>query len=525
MKHSIKEWGLLLLVSTLLLAWTSLPNWQGRALEDEDHSYTGTYFDVGDYAVHLAMLRSGMQGEWAYSFRFTTEPHSPQYIRLFYIVLGQINRLLQIEPETLFHVTRWLLGYAALFALFRLLKRIFTTHQTLWIAFFLAVLGSGLGSVERIFGWGPSPITPVDLWLIDAYMLFSLAMFPHFAFTLALICTAITSGLDFQRSRQVRHLLVVIGAALLVQCVNPIAFVVADVMLAAVFVLGWWKNARPDWREAAALAVIALAQLPLLIYNYMLLNNDSIWSQFTAQNETLSPEPVYYLWGFGLFWLLAILGTARALRERDPALLAAGLWIAAAFILAYLPWAIQRRFLLGVTIPFGVLSAYAIEGILAYLSQVNVRWQRRLPAAVLLLAAFMSLTSLILSPGYALYLRSRPDEYFYPKVLDEAFVWIAQNTGTGDFFLGAEDTGRLLAQKTGRPVYLGHSMETLRYTEKLGMVRDFYLGEASSDWLSTQPVTWVIYGPYEQRLSPDFQPGPELLPAFENESIIIYRVR
>src|SRR5574338_279502 len=116
--YTMKEWGLLFLISTLLLVWTSIPNWRGHSLENDTLSYVGTYFDAADYSVHVAMIRAGMKGDWAYQFRFTTEPHQPQYIRLFYLALGQLNRILQIDPETLFHAARWLLGYAALFALY-----------------------------------------------------------------------------------------------------------------------------------------------------------------------------------------------------------------------------------------------------------------------------------------------------------------------------------------------------------------------------------------------------------------------
>lgn len=528
MKSKLKEWGLLLLVSTLIMSWTTIPNWRGHSLENENYAFVGTFFDASDYSVHLTMMRAGMEGDWAYRFRFTTEPHEPQFIRLFYVVLGQVNRILRLEPEALFHAVRWLFGYGALLALYRMLQRIFKTKRSQWIAFFLAVMGSGFGVLQMLFSPARGVISPVDLWLIDAYMIFSLALFPHFAFTLALICAAITGWLDFLRTGRLLHVWIVIVSALLVQCVNPIAFILADTFMAAVTGLRWLNRSRLDWREARWLALVGAAQIPLLLYNFLLLNNDPIWSQFTAQNETLSPAPDYYLWGFGLFWILGIIGLIRAIKERKergPIYIASGLWIAAAFLFAYFPWAIQRRFLLGVTIPFSLLSTYALEWLAEWSSRRQGRRPEYYSAAEVTLIAFMSLTSLVLYPGYALYLQNHPEPFFYPRALDEAFTWIRQQSGPDDFFLGTENTGRILAQKTGRPVYLGHPMETLFYVEKVEQVDNYYTNMLPADWISGLPIRWVVYGPYEKEIAPEFHPEDDLIPEFENEAVTIFRVK
>lgn len=162
MKLIKQEWLLLVIFSTLFLAWSSLPNWAGYALQTKELSYTGAFFDTRDYAVHIAMLRAGAEGELAYSFRFTTESHQAYYIRMFYLALGQVNRIFHAEPEWVFQLTRWIFGYLALFELFSLCKRVFASARDRWLAFTLTVLGGGLGYVQMIFGCIPGP-TP--LWI------------------------------------------------------------------------------------------------------------------------------------------------------------------------------------------------------------------------------------------------------------------------------------------------------------------------------------------------------------------------
>jgi hypothetical protein len=130
-----KDKLLLFIVSTLFLIWTSIPNWVGYSLENDRLAYGGAFFDAPDYAVHLAMIRAGMQGQWAYEFRFTTEPHQAGYIRLFYIILGELNRIFRTTPEWVFQAARWIWGYAALFSIFGLIKRIFPQPRWQWVAF------------------------------------------------------------------------------------------------------------------------------------------------------------------------------------------------------------------------------------------------------------------------------------------------------------------------------------------------------------------------------------------------------
>ena len=170
-----------------------------------------------------------MQGDWAYQFRFTTEPHTAAYTRLFYIARGQINRLLQLDPAILFEAARWFLGTLALFALYALAERVFDEARWQRIAFLLAVFGSGLGWLQLMTGWVPGAITPIDFWLIDAYFFFGLALFPHFSFVTALLCLAFAFYLDFLRAANWTRIAWIGTLSILAQFVNPIAFALVDV--------------------------------------------------------------------------------------------------------------------------------------------------------------------------------------------------------------------------------------------------------------------------------------------------------
>lgn len=509
--------------STLILLFGSIPNLAGYRAETEELRFRGLYFDSQDYAVHIAMMEAGRHGETSYQFRFTTEPHSPAHLRLFYVALGHASRLLAIPTEAMFQLARWVFGYLALFALYKLLQRVFPDLFWARTAFLLAVLGSGVGWLQLIFNWTPGPVTPIDFWLIDCYVFFSLSLFPHFAFVTAGMCLILDLWLGFLNAPRPGTLLWIAAIAILVQFTNPIALATVDAGLFGAMLASWWNGQKTRWSDMAALGILAAAQFPLLAYNFIVLNRDPLWSQFTAQNQTLSPPPVYYLLGFAPFLPFAVFGLIGLTKKRSSASMASFFWIITGFILAYAPLFIQRRFLQNITIPLAIL---AVEGLIRMFeaeSAQSPRVKRWRPGLVILFVFAASLSSIQLSLGRALYLQTYPDDMYYPARLDDAVKWLRENAQYNDFILASENTSQVLTQKSGMRAYFGHEMETLHYTEKKTMVDSFFNGELNG--LASPPIQWVVYGPYEQKMYPLFQPAANLELAYSGQDLKIYKVK
>lgn len=522
-----KELVFFVLLSTLTLAWSSAPNWVGYAAQNGQSAFAGAYFDVADYASDLAMMQSGRAGAWGYEIRFTSEPHRPAYTRLFYVVLGELSRPLGVEAAVIFEVARWIFGYAALLSIYLLARRSFAGDVPgwNWLAFLLIVFGSGLGWLQRTAGWIPGQLTPIDFWLIDAYVLFSLSLFPHFALSLALMCLGWMLYLDFLCKANWLRIGGVVLAALTVQLIDPIAFLVIDVAIAATALVHERMHVRHGNLHWRAALVIALAQIPLLLYSLWLYGQDPVWSQYAAQHATLSPPPIYYVFGFGLLWPFALVGSARAFRQRSKILLASLAWVIAAFALAYSPIVLQRRFLFGITIPLGLLATAGVMDTLVFASAVFKLRSGRQHFLAFLLGLSACMTTLVFVPAHALYMLTRPEGFFYPRVLQEGFDWIIANTRPDDVILAAPRTSQLIAQYTGRRVFAGHEMETVGYTNKAAQVEAFYRGRLPSDWLSRYAIAWVIFGPYERRLAPGFLPGAPLELVDHVRTLDIYRTR
>jgi hypothetical protein len=513
----------ILFVSFLILLWGSIPTWAGYQAETEELRFRGIFFDSQDYAVHVATMEAGRQGEWGYQFRFTTEPHDPAYIRMFYMALGQLSRWLALPSELTFQLARWLLGFLALFALYQLMRQVFSDLFRARTAFLLAAMGSGLGWLQLILNWAPGRITPIDFWLIDAYVFFSLSLFPHFAFVTLGMCLALRLWLEFLHTADWKKVGVIAVAAVLVQFVNPIAFATVDAALLGATLFSWWRARNPRREDVAALLVLAIVQLPLLAYNFNILTNDPVWSQFTAQNQTLSPPPIYYFLGFALFWLPAAAGAVSAFSAKENAFGAAIFWLVLGFALAYAPLNIQRRFLQNITIPLAILAAAGWMKLLEMGAARNAAVTRRRLSLVILFVFLASISSIQIGLSQIAYLQTHPKELYYPASLDHAIDWFHENARDSDFVLASEQTSQVLAQKAGLRAYVGHEMETLGYRTKLADVDAFFQGQAWQP--ADQPIEWVVYGPLEQEIAPGFRAGGNLELVYDIPDLQIYRMK
>lgn len=510
-------------VSVLILLLSSLPTWAGYRAETSELHFRGIYYDSQDYAAHIAMMESGRHGQWAYQFRFTTEVFQPAYVRLFYIFLGHFSAWLGLASETTYHLARWLLGFLALYSLYKLTQQIFTNLFWARVSFLLAAVGSGLGWLQLIFNIHSGMLTPIDFWLIDSYVFFSISVFPHFAFVTAAMCLALLFWLDYLGSLRSKNIVWIGLISILVQLTNPIALATVDGSFLGAMLFSWWKKRKYERKHIGALGIIAIAQLPLLLYNATMMYHDPLWIQYTSQHQTLSPPPGYYFWGFALFWPFTVLGMITAIREKASSSGAAIFWVFAGFLLAYGPLYTQQRFLQNITIPLAILVTNGLIALFESKAITNgflKKWSR---SVVILFVFLVSISSIQLSLGRALYLQTHPKDFYYPAIIDNAVAWLRENGQYDDFVLALENTSQILAQKAGVRVYVGHEMETLDFGKKKLSTEAFYTGEYPE--LAKSPIKWVVFGPLEKKLAPNFQPPSTLKLVYKTQDLQIYEVK
>jgi hypothetical protein len=534
----------------VILLLSSLPYLVGYESQTPDLVFSGAVFDRMDYAVHLSTMHLGERGEWAYRLRMTSEEQPGAYIKLAYVFLGQAARWSGLSLPAMYQLGRLASGVLAGIAVYLLAAHLFA--EILWrrLAFLLAFLGSGLGWLMLILGAQPQAgISPVDFWLVDAYLFFGLLVFPHFVLVTALLAGMAACYLSYLRRPRAWKVAAAAILGLLIQPVQPFAPILGDLAIAGAWFTHTWRVGRFSWRSLGPPLLIGLAQAPLLLYHLRVVSADPVWEGFTRQNITASPPISYYLWGFGLLWPPALAGawffarrlfsTQAASSEPTSISAQAGVgavlaWCAGALALAYTPALLQRRFMLAYSLPLALLAVSGLRELARLSFPVSWAALRRLfparrPASLgLLYVLLASLSTFYLASGYSLVLAARPPGFFHPAALVQAVDWLASSAGPEEVVFSAEETGQLVAARAGLPVYLGHPIETLDYPLKTKAVSAFYQGEAGVEILHAGRARWVIFGPYERKIEPDLRGFPEsdggLKEVYRNPSVTIYQV-
>jgi hypothetical protein len=533
-----REWLWLVIASLGIVLLSSSAYLVGYQAENSQLVFSGAVVDRMDYSVHLASMHLGERGEWRYRLRFTDEPHQGAYVKSAYIFLGHAARWLRLSLPTGYQLAR--ISFALLLCWLVYLLAAWMFDEIAWrrLAWALVVAGGGLGWLQSALGWVPQPdLSPIDFWLVDAYVFFSMIAFPHFLAVSALVILIILIGVSYLIRPARWQWPVAVLLALVMQCIQPYAPILPDLALLGAFLLHARRFPGERLRGALFLGSFGLMQIPLAWYNLAVFSRGSDWADFAQQNITLSPPAVYYVWGFAPFWIPAIAGAfgwlwRSAAAQPDPdvsqkgvreVLMAAMLvWSLGVLLLAYSPTSLQRRFLLSYTIPLGLLAANGVRNMFTpWLMRQAPGWLRGRPMLLpALIVAVTCIYSPVLALGQSLYVATRPAELFDPVAWIQAADWLQLNASEDDTVLATEQLSRLIAARTGLPVFFGHPMETLHYAEKANQVEMYLAGEIDSQWLQATNVRWVVFTARDRALVED----AVLRLVFARQGVMIYEV-
>lgn len=454
--------------------------------------FTGVLYNPWDGHSYLAKMRQGWDGQWLFHLPFTEESHDGAFIFTFYLLLGHAARVLGLSLPLTFHLAR-LLASAFMFGmLWRLLGRFFDGAARRR-AFLLTALGAGLGWLFPT----AAPLLP-DLWIPEAFTFYSALSNPHFPLALGLM--AALADMSLAHGGRWRPL----GAAacgLAMAVVQPLALPVILAVLGAYALSRALR--RQDWRRPLYVALAAgVAGAPVLAYDLWAYRANWALAAWSAQNVTASPPAWHWLAGYGLLAVLAGAGLWTALRRSPSPLDLAAVWLGAAAVGMYVPFALQRRFSIGLAIPMGILAAAGF-GVLA--GKVKPRLGS---------VAFAFVQGVVsLSSAFLLVLGTVGAVGGEPRVFvsaDEARALTALRDDGGSGVVAASPAlSTMVPGWAGNPVVYGHPYETIRAEDKKAALERFFAradDAARRRFLAEHGVAFVVWGPREQAMASAFSP-------------------
>ena len=537
-----REWARVVVLALILVAVSHVPYLVGFHSGPADSVFGGFVLNGLDGNTYLAAMQQGMQGQWQFHLLYTSEEHKGSFLYVFYVVLGHVASFLGASAVAVYHGARLVCGFLLLMAEFVFIAYFLACPSARWIAFILVSCSSGLGWLVLLVTGSSAinGISPLDFWLMDAYTFFTILHAPHFCLVLALMLMLLMFTLSFYRAGRRRLLGLAAFAALGIAVINPFLPLIVGTVLGAYWCV-WAVQCRAiPWREAVGLALLGLLLSPVLIYFYVVVQSDPVLRSFAEQNVTLSPPPYFYLMGYGLVLLFALLGLLRTLRQRHGRAWLLATWVVTMAVAVYLPINLQRRMITGLQVPLGILATI---GLLRYVlpairrsrlaGWLNQHWgypRLRLRTLALNLIIMLTLPSNIYLWVSATAAASYGHPSLFYKTSEVAAIdWLGEHSSPTDTVLSSYPTGNYIPARIGHRVFLGHWAETIDFDAKQKAVNRFFAAATSDgerrDLLRRYSLAYVFHGPREQSLG-GFDPTKAhyLRLAFTQQNVNIYQV-
>lgn len=542
---SRREKLILLGVAAALFLITAVPFIYGQLMTPSDSIYTPNFHrTTGDTYVYMSMVEEARQGAWSFHNLFTSENHPPVLLNPLWWLLGFFARFFTLDSGWWLQIARSLLIFISVPVSYLAIAVFVKKSGTRLLGLALALSVSGLGYLYyRLVDPSIMPniftvefySTPTDVWLSEAHPLLMFLASPHFQ--LSFICLLFTFIFFYLgMTGGPKRYLVFSGLFNLVLAIfHPYETVfILFVTLTFTVVLILWPGVT--WKKVggylARFALMVLITAPGLAYQAYVFFGQPVFKSWAWQSMTVSPNYQYYLWGFGIYVPLAIIGLIVMFRQFNQRYAFVLTWVIVTIPLLYSPFPFNRRFIEGIFIPLGIISAVALVAAYEKITATPA-WKRRL---------FILLTGVVLSVAiiptnfynwwsFLEVQRQYPVVPFYlPKNERAALEWLKNNTPPGSVVLSGHIAGFFIPAFSARPVFIGHDLQTAYFAQKKPMMEWFFRSdtedaELKREFLLLNNISYLYYGPNEHSLG-SYHPENKnyLTPVFEDGDVTVFQV-
>jgi hypothetical protein len=529
-------------IALLVLLLITIPYLAAWVIPGSEYSFGGFLLNPLDGNSYLAKMYEGWRGDWRFTLPYTALPNQGVYLFTYYILLGHLARVFGVPLLAIFHLARLLGSLVLLWALWRFMQNLLLPVRITTLVYAIACLGLGMGWLAF-----PFHVVPSDFWVAEAYSLLSAYTNPHFVLSLGLFVWLLTVRYPPKTESQPPQwaawieAAIVIMASIVLGSISPFAVVSGWAILGTVLagkIMDRWRSMQslsddlsgmiqgvlvdPMIRKILArLGYLFLGGAPVVLYTFWVIQIDPQLAAWNAQNLTPTPPVWDLILAFSPALLLALFSLTQVWRNQTLQVQIAGVWAVLACVMVYSPLGLQRRFLVGLSIPLSALSGLG----LLWLEKRFTRRFRSIAITALVLT-FPTLL-LVLAAGQSGVLTHDPLLYLKRSEV-EAFSWIESNTPKDALILAAPQTGMFIPGHTGRRVLYGHPFETVDADVEQAAVTSFFANaaanpQAARNFLEHRKIEYIFYGPREQQLGqlPDLR---ELDIVYSHPGVTVYRV-
>lgn len=461
-----------------LLAIT-LPYLLARTASDTDTCFNGFLMNPSDGYSYLAKIEQGRNGSWLFQLPFTSNPNTGAPLFLYYLFLGHVSRLFGLSALAVIHIAR-VFNAIILFIVLWICTHYFSrkSHQMKIAAL---MLGGGMGWL--ILPWVS---TPSDFWVAEGYPFLASFTNPHFPLAIALIAAMM---ILWKNSNLRCRLGIFLLGGVLLSIIQPFGVVIVALTLGLDWVFHLIRNKEISRTKAANLLAFCVGGVPYSIYLLIIIYSDPVLAEWNRQNVTPSPAFIDLFLSFSPGLLVILIGAFYAIKKKIVLDYVLVFWSIFTIGLSFIPFNLQRRFLLSGYIPVTLLALNILDLYSGRFSRiVSLVRNAFLPVVVLtpVLILIISYTG-ISTNNSQIYIDSCKD-------ISNGASWLKQNAQQKSTVLSDAQTGLYLPAMADVRVVYGHPFETPKADERKNKVDQCFLNgniEVCNQLISTENIDFV----------------------------------
>lgn len=426
--------------------------------------FAGFLVNPLDGNSYLAKMQEGWSGSWTFNLLYSPRSSGGAFIFLFYLFLGHFARLTSLSLILVFHLFRILAAWLLLFELKRFLEYTFIDEpERSETAFIWTVFGTGLGWVALLAG-----IQTSDLWVAEAYPILACYANPHFPLSLAIILFILRIA---EQKITTGKLVLILACGMALGIMLPFGVVIAGLILLIVTIWNWIRLKKLfPWQ----LISFGVGAAPPLFYQLYVININPELMLWNQQNLTPAPPIWDFIISFSPAIILAIIAAVILFKKKEISKYKTiVIWFLVGTILTFIPFSLQRRFMLGLYIPIVALAVMAIGKIIK--SKI---WVKRV-TRYSMIASFLTSVLVIVIGLFGIL--SHSSMYYLNRDQYDALMWIRENAARESVILADPQISMYIPGMTGLRVVYGHPYESINATQQKNKVEDFFAGKFTDD--------------------------------------------
>lgn len=519
-KEKIIVWALTLILTAIIF----LPHFIGWF--NQTNTARFTYLaepDIQDLNAYFSWIKQSTEGSWTFSDLFTTEKSSGFFHPIFLLIGKLVN--LGIPMGIAWYAMRILANTILVWTLYKFLSVLLPEiKQRVW-SLIIITFGGG-------FGW------LIGNWAADAAQpeatIFQSLRWPFiFSLGISLLTLALLNAYLHIKTGKLKYswlgglwtLLLVF-----VHLYDVVVFYAVTITFIVIFFTA--KKAWPSLQSYYRLIPLLLLPIVGLIYYYWLFSSDWVFlanTQFTMLGRGL----LYYLLGFGTIVCFAAAGIVQQYKTTKFSLpfLFLIIWVLIQSLLILSPLSFQRKMIMGLIVPIGVLSGVGFSFLIEGLKRLAVPKLLKTVLAVVLISIFIISvpTNILIIAQDINNVSSHNFPYFIDDDMSNSLSWLDAEL-SDKTILASYSTSNIIPRYTGNRVVAGHFAQTINVEVKQQFIEYFFAGKMKRDlqqkFLKEHNIGYVYYGPQEKLIGPDWMKNvPDLYElTYSNPDINIYKV-